>query len=410
MKFVVIGSGPAGFYASLVLSTKGEVLLVEKEERLGGTCVNTGCIPGKAMMRPLALSYLLSKYNRKAEFGLDELQVLAKEASNRLSKGVEYVLEGAGVKVVHGVAKLKSGKVEVDGQTIDADGVVVATGLKRPNATASDDLIELKGFRKVALIGGGVGGVEYAWLLKNAGKEVHVYERGPYLLPNVDEDLRVAVTNHFRKLGIKLHLNSEARVEGNAVITEEGREEFDVVVWTFDRKPNVDGIDLPLDDRGFIKVDERMYTGINNVYAAGDVTGSFTAHEAMRKGIVAGLNLIGIKTVYSGVNVPEVIYTEPQIAKFGLLKGECVKVEMASVARAITDKATEGFVKLCFNEGRLVGGVAFSHDAEEIITLASAMAGKTIEEIVNSQIPHPSYLEAIWEGAFRLLIKRLRPQ
>ena len=408
VKFVVIGSGPAGLYASLVLATRGEVTLVEKAERLGGTCVNFGCVPGKAMIRPLALSYWLSRFNRKVDFDLEELQRLAKEASSRVSKGEEYLLEDAGVKVVHGVAKVKSGTVEVNGQTLAADGVVVATGLKRPEAVSSDDLPELKGLKKVALIGGGVGGVEYGWLLKVAGKEVHIYESGPYLLPRTDRDLSVAVTNHFRKLGVKLHLNVQARVEGNSVITNEGREEFDAVIWTFGRRPNVDGIELPLDDRGFIKVDERMYTGVGNVYAAGDVTGSFTAHEAMRKGVVAGLNLIGIRTTYSGLNVPEVIYTEPQIARFGKTEGECVRVDMASLTRGVADKATEGFVKLCFEEGKLVGALAFSHRAEEIVTLASAMAGKTIEEIVSSQMPHPSYVEAVWEGAFRLLLKKLR--
>ena len=408
MKFVVIGSGPAGLYASLIMATRGEVILIEKEEKLGGTCVRLGCVPGKAMTRPLGLSYWLSRFNRKVNFDFEELQKVAKEASARLSKGVEYVLEDLGVKVVHGIAKVKSGNVEVNGQTLTADGVVVATGLKRPEAVSSDDLPELKGLKKVALIGGGVGGVEYGWLLTMAGMEVHIYESGPYLLPRTDRDLSVAVTNHFRKLGVKLHLNVQARVEGNIVITNEGKEEFDAVIWTFGRKPNVDGIELPLDNKGFIKVDERMYTGVGNIYAAGDVTGSFTAHEAMRKGVVAGLNLIGIRTSYSGVNVPEVIYTEPEIARFGKTDGDCVRVDMASVTRGVTDKATEGFVKLCFEDGKLVGALAFSHRAEEIVTLASAMAGKTIEEIVSTQMPHPSYVETIWEGAFRLLLKKLR--
>jgi dihydrolipoamide dehydrogenase len=407
MRFAVIGSGPAGLYAALTLAQRAKVTLIEQNEKLGGTCVLYGCIPGKAMLKAASLSAQAERLGKRLEFAFNEAQALARRASELVSKGEEYLLSDAGVEVVHGRATLTGGTLRVNNETLRVDGVIVATGTKRPEGTASDDLPSLNDFHRIAVIGGGVGGVEYAWLLRKLGKEVHVYEAEDLLLPKHDPDLRRAVTSHFQKLGVRLHLKARARVEGNKVITEEGAQEFDVVLFSFGRKPNLEGIEVPTDERGFVRVDRYMFTGISNVYAAGDVTGSFTAHEAMRKGIVAALNLLGQRTAYDGTSVPKVIYIHPQIAYFGdVSNGDCVKVQVASLPRAVAERESEGFVKVCFNEGRLAGTVAFSPEAEGVVTLASLMRGKRAEEILLEQIPHPSYLEAIWEAARQYLAKK----
>jgi dihydrolipoamide dehydrogenase len=407
MRFAVIGSGPAGLYAALTLAQRAKVTLIEQNEKLGGTCVLYGCIPGKAMLKAASLSAQVERLGKRLEFAFNEAQALARRASELVSKGEEYLLSDAGVEVVHGRATLTGGTLRVNNETLRVDGVIVATGTKRPEGTASDDLPFLNDFHRIAIIGGGVGGVEYAWLLRKLGKEVHVYEAEDLLLPKHDPDLRRAVTSHFQKLGIKLHLKARARVEGNKVITEEGVQEFDVVLFSFGRKPNLEGIEVPTDERGFVRVDRYMFTGISNVYAAGDVTGSFTAHEAMRKGIVAALNLLGQRTAYDGTSVPKVIYIHPQIAYFGdVSNGDCIKVQVASLPRAVAEREIEGFVKVCFKEGRLAGTVAFSPEAEGVVTIASLMKGKRAEEILLEQIPHPSYLEAIWEAARQYLAKK----
>jgi dihydrolipoamide dehydrogenase len=409
MRFAVIGSGPAGLYAALTLAQRAKVTLIEQNEKLGGTCVLYGCIPGKAMLKAASLSAQAERLGKRLEFTFNEAQALARRASELISKGEEYLLSDAGVEVVHGRATLTGGTLRVNNETLRVDGVIVATGTKRPEGTATDDLPYLNDFHRIAVIGGGIGGVEYAWLLRKLGKEVHVYEAEDLLLPKHDPDLRRAVTSHFQKLGVRLHLKARARVEGNKVITEEGTQEFDVVLFSFGRKPNLEGIEVPTDERGFVRVDQFMFTGISNVYAAGDVTGSFTAHEAMRKGIVAALNLLGQRTAYDGTSVPKVIYTHPQIAYFGdVSNGDCVKVQVASLPRAVAEKESEGFVKVCFKEGRLAGTVAFSPEAEGVVTLASLMRGKRAEEILLEQIPHPSYLEAIWEAARQYLVKKGR--
>ncbi|MCI4455244.1 MAG: NAD(P)/FAD-dependent oxidoreductase [Sulfolobus sp.] len=409
MRFAVIGSGPAGLYAALTLAQRAKVTLIEQNEKLGGTCVLYGCIPGKAMLKAASLSAQAERLGKRLEFAFNEAQALARRASELISKGEEYLLSDAGVEVVHGRATLTGGTLRVNNETLRVDGVIVATGTKRPEGTATDDLPYLNDFHRIAVIGGGIGGVEYAWLLRKLGKEVHVYEAEDLLLPKHDPDLRRAVTSHFQKLGVRLHLKARARVEGNKVITEEGTQEFDVVLFSFGRKPNLEGIEVPTDERGYVRVDQYMFTGISNVYAAGDVTGSFTAHEAMRKGIVAALNLLGQRTAYDGTSVPKVIYTHPQIAYFGdVSNGDCVKVQVASLPRAVAERESEGFVKVCFKEGRLAGTVAFSPEAEGMVTLASLMRGKRAEEILLEQIPHPSYLEAIWEAARQYLVKKGR--
>ncbi|AWR97059.1 NAD(P)-binding protein [Acidianus sulfidivorans JP7] len=407
MNITIIGSGPAGLYAAIAAHKRAKVTLIEKNERLGGTCVLYGCIPSKAMIHPLSLSYSLSKLKKNISFNYYEIQNLAKDSINRLSKGVEYMLESYGVEVIHEEAKIRSGNVNIKNQSISSDAIIVATGTIKPKiegTLASDDLPYLdKDFNKVTIIGGGAGGVEYAWLLHMAGKEVSIIEKSNYLMPYLDDDMRKAITAHFSKLGIKLYLNSEPKIENNKVLLNGKELESDIILYTFGRSPNLDGFEeLPHDK--WIKVDDRMYTGIGNIYAAGDVTGSFTAHEAIHKGFIAGLNAVGIKKSYNSQAVPKVIYTEPQIAYVGKIEGNCVKVNMAEIGRAVVEKNTDGFVKICEKNGKIVGAEAFSHDAEEIITTVSAMMtfNVNIENALDLVIPHPSYLEAIWEALLRL--------
>ena len=403
---IVVGSGPAGIYGAITASALGErVKLIEEKEKLGGTCVLYGCIPSKAMLHPLSIKYSLERLGKNIDFTYEELEKLAQDAINRLSKGVEYMLESAGVEVIHGKAVLKGKEIEVSGQTYSPDKILIATGTLKPElkgTIASDDLPYLdKDFKKVVVIGGGVGGVEYAWLLHKVGKEVHIVEKEPLLLSKHDQDLRVSVTNHFKRIGIKLHLNVEAKIEEGKVKLSNGEEiQADVILMSFGRKPNIEGFES-VPHKYFIDVNEYMETQIKDIYAAGDVTGSFTAHEAIHKGYIAGLNMKGIRKAYNSYAVPKVIYTSPQIAYVGRTdQGKCVKVEMASLARAIAEKETEGFVKICESEGKVIGAVAFSERAEEIISLI-ALAMKlnaNIDDLLDFQYPHPSYLEIIWEA------------
>ena len=403
---IVVGGGPAGIYGAITASLLGEkVKLIEEKEKLGGTCVLYGCIPAEAMVHPLTIKYSLERLGKNIEFTYGELTKLAQDAINRISKGVEYMLESAGVEIINGKAALKGMEIEVSGQTYRPDKILIATGTLKPEvkgAITSDDLPYLdKDFKKVVVIGGGVGGIDYAWLLHKAGKEVHLVEKESLLLAKHDQDLRNAVTNYFKRIGINLHLNTEAKIEEGKVKLSNGEEiQADYIVISFGRKPNLIGFES-IPHKYFIDVNEYMETQIKNVYAAGDVTGSFTAHEAMHKGYVAGLNMKGIRKSYNGNAIPKVISTSPQIAYVGNTdRGKCVKIDMTSLPRAIADKETEGFVKVCEDNGKIIGAVAFSERAEEIISLIALgiKLNASIDNLIDFHYPHPSYLEIIWEA------------
>jgi len=409
MKVTIIGSGPAGLYAALVAQRNGaKVTLVEKSERLGGTCVLYGCIPSKAMLAPLGLAYSLNRLGREVKFTFQELRSLSMSTVDRVSKAVSLTLESAGIDVVHGNAELRSSKVHVGGEQIPSDAVIVATGTRKPDikyTVASDDLPYYEtDFNKVVLIGGGVGGVEYGWLLRMAGKEVTIVEKDSLLLPGHDQDLRTSVTSYFRRMGVNLMLNSIAKLENGSVTVNGEKLDADLVVMTFGRKFETFGFD-ELTSEGKIEVDEFMRTKVNGIYAAGDVTGSYTAHEAIHKGFVAGINATGGRKKYEGNAIPKVIYTEPQIAYVGRTEGICRKTNMTEIVRAVAEKRTEGFVKICRDEqGRITGGVAFSERGEEIITFVSTLMriGVKVSDAIDVVLPHPSYLEAVWETLLRL--------
>ncbi|MEL9969559.1 MAG: NAD(P)/FAD-dependent oxidoreductase [Metallosphaera sp.] len=407
MNLTVVGSGPGGIYAALAASQKGaKVTLVEKQERLGGTCVLYGCIPSKAMIAPLATRYLAGKFGKDISFSYEELQTIAENVVRRASKGVEYMLENGGVNVIHGQAELRSGKINVGAQSLDSDSIVIASGTEKPQVKgtiASDDLHFIKKkFSKVLLIGGGVGGVEYGWLLAMTGKKVTIVERDELLLPKHDIDLRRSVTSHFKRLGIDVRTNSLAEIGDQIKINGE-EEDFDLVVLTFGRKPALKGFE-ELSDGNWIEVDSFMRTKLNNVYAAGDVTGSFTAHEAIHKGIVAGLNAVGEKVSYDKMVIPKVLYTHPEIAYVGKTEGTCVKVSMAEVIRAVAEQSTDGFIKVCAKGENITGGVAFSERAEDIISSLALLMQLNVNVDIASKLimPHPSYLEGLWEALRRL--------
>ncbi|MCY0883946.1 MAG: FAD-dependent oxidoreductase, partial [Acidianus infernus] len=144
MNITIIGSGPAGIYSAIASAKLGnKVRLIEKNDKLGGTCVLYGCIPSKAMLHPLFLKYFAEETGRELNFSFSEIQKIAKNVVNRLSKGVEYMLESYGIEVIHGKAQLKGGNIQVGGQTIPSDKLIVATGTEKPQiegTIASDDL------------------------------------------------------------------------------------------------------------------------------------------------------------------------------------------------------------------------------------------------------------------------------
>ncbi|WP_338604120.1 NAD(P)/FAD-dependent oxidoreductase [Sulfolobus tengchongensis] len=412
MKVAVIGSGPAGVYASLELAKNGvnKVILVEKEERLGGTCVLYGCIPSKAMLHPVHLLTELEKLGKKVSFNLDELRKFGQEALTRLSKGVEYMLEDNGIEVVRGVASLRSGLLNVNNETLQVDYIVLATGTFRERLNGiiySEDLPYLnRDFQSVILVGGDVGGIEFGWMLRKLGKEVFLIDKQSTLLPYLDREVSNNITNYFAKIGIKLYLNRSVKeMREKEVVLDNGEKlTADAVYMTFGRKPSIQGFE-EINHNPYVIVDEYLRTSVNNIFAAGDIIGTHTAHEAMYAGKIAAINILGGKKVFNKEGIPKVVYTHPTIAYVGNMDGRCIKLSLAELGRAITEKETDGFLKVCVKDDKIVGAQAFMKDAEEVISLISFLIrfNVRINEIKDYVAPHPSYIEVITE-----LLSRLR--
>ncbi len=411
MRIGVIGSGPAGVSASLELAKRGhKVTLVEKEERLGGTCVLYGCIPSKAMLNPVHLLTSMEKVGKKdISFSLDELKKLGKEASSRISKGVEYLLEDNGVEVIHGNASLRSGVLNVNNESLKLDYIIIATGTYRERTKGiiySEDLPYLdKDFNSVILVGGDVGGIEFGWLLRKIGKEVFLVDKQNSLLPYLDRDISSTITNYFSKIGVKLYLGRIVKeMKEKEVILDNGeRLTADVVYMTFGRKPSINGFE-EIKHNPFVQVDEYLRTSLSNVFAAGDIIGTHTAHEATYAGKIAALNVMGGKNVFNTLGIPKVVYTHPTIAYVGRMEGQCIKYSLSSLGRAIVEKETDGILKICIDNDRIVGAQAFMKDAEEVISLISLMIrfNMRISDIKDFVAPHPSYIEAITEVLSRI--------
>ncbi|BCU66607.1 pyridine nucleotide-disulfide oxidoreductase [Sulfolobales archaeon HS-7] len=410
MKTVIVGSGPAGVYSAIMLARNSKVTLIDESEKLGGTCILYGCMPSKAMLHATHIIYSARSLGKELNFTQDEIIKLAKDTVNRLSKGVEYTLSSYDVEVIHGKAELSDGTIKVGNQSIDSNGIIVATGTVKPqveNTIASDDIPYLsQKISSAVIIGGGAGGVEYGDLLSEWGVDLSIVERGPTLLPNSDPDLSNAVTTTFKKKGVKLYLNKNVKKieKGIVILDDETKITGDVVIFSFGRKPNVAGFEA-LSRGGPIKVDKTMYTGMGKIYAAGDVTGTYTAHEAIHEGIVASLNLLGIEKEFVSDFVPKVIYAKPEIATIGRMSGNSVKVNYAELGRAIAEKNTSGFLKLFYDGGRINGAVIYGEHAEDIANLISLIISQNLsmQAVFDNVFAHPSYMEILWEALGRAL-------
>ncbi|TRM75494.1 pyridine nucleotide-disulfide oxidoreductase, partial [Sulfolobus sp. E5] len=313
------------------------------------------------------------------------------------------------VEVVHGNASLRSGVLNVNNESLNPDYIIIATGTYRERTRGiiySEDLPYLdRDFNSVILVGGDVGGIEFGWLLRKIGKEVFLIDKQNSLLPYLDKDISNTITNYFSRIGVKLYLGRIVKeMKENEVILDNGeRLTADVVYMTFGRKPSIDGFE-EIKHNPFIQVDEYLRTSLSNVFAAGDIIGTHTAHEASYAGKIAALNIVGERKVFNTLGIPKVVYTHPTIAYVGRMEGQCVKFSLSNLGRAIVEKETDGILKICVENDRIVGAQAFMKDAEEVISLISLMIrfNMSVNELKDFVAPHPSYIEAITEVLSRI--------
>ena len=421
-KIIVIGGGPAGYPAALQAARLGaQVTLIEKN-KLGGVCLNCGCIPSKSLLDAAHKLALLPTLG--AWCGMDgapdvrsswpALQARQQKATAKLVAGIGFLLKKAGVTVVQGEARLvDEHTVAVGTQQLQADGIILATGSQAffpaPFDKIKDQIYDNSNLfnmpalpKSMAIIGGGVIGCEMADFLSALGVEVHVIEMQPRILPQEEETAARTLERALTKRGVIFHTGVSATAE--KILAAIGR--------------SVDLSGLGLENIGVtwtrkgVQVSPQTLQLKNNIYAVGDMNGLCQlAHAATRQGEVAARNLCGQSAVYHNEDVPRAIYTHPEIAAVGLTPAQAqaqgieVKVHKSfflANGRAVAQDQTDGYVELFENTqtGALIGGSIVGAHASELVHIISValQAKMTVAQLQEVIFAHPTLAETIGEA------------
>ena len=443
---VVIGAGPGGYVAAIRLAQLGKNVVLVDKGKLGGICLNYGCIPSKAM---IYAAEFLDKIKKSENMGIsvgkvamdfNKMQDWKDGIISKLVRGIEVLCKQNKIRVIYGTAyfessnrlKITSGK-NID--YVEFKKAIIAVGSKPA---------ELKGFKfdgkkiisstealylnkipeNLAVIGGGYIGLELGMVYAKLGSKVNVIEMKGQILPGFDKEIVDVLQKNLEKLGVETYINSKASKFENGKVTIESKDkgklalDADNVLVAVGRISVTDNIGLEntkvrLDDKGFIKVDKNLRTNDGNIYAIGDVsTGPMLAHKASSQGKFVAEAMAGKKDAYENMVVPAVIFTDPEIATVGMdekeakdkgIKTKIGKFPFRASSRAMTRNATEGFVKVVADEknNKVLGVQIVGSEASDLVSEA-ALAIKmnaTLEDLALTIHPHPTLSESLMEAA-----------
>ncbi|UKK85929.1 dihydrolipoyl dehydrogenase [Sphingopyxis sp. BSN-002] len=447
---LVIGAGPGGYVAAIRAAQLGlKTACAEGRETLGGTCLNVGCIPSKAMLHAseyfeAAAGGAMAKMGIKVkpELDLPTMHGQRIDAVKGLTGGIEFLFKKNKIDWLKGYAQFTSADtVEVAGKSVRAKNIIVATGSSvtpLPGVAVDNDkqiIVDSTGALELAkvpdhmvVIGGGVIGLELGSVWRRLGAKVTVVEYLDQILPGMDGDVRKEANRIFKKQGMDFKLKTKvtkAEVKGKkAVLTLEPAAggdaetlEADVVLVSIGRRPNTEGLGLDkaglaLNQRGQIETDHDFRTSVPGIWAIGDVIpGPMLAHKAEDEGIACAENIAGLTGIVNHDVIPSVVYTWPEIAGVGLTEEQAkergeVKVgkfPMLANSRAKTNHEPDGFVKVIADakSDRVLGVWCIASVAGTMIAQAAqAMEfGATSEDIAYTCHAHPTHSEAIKEAA-----------
>jgi len=452
LDLVVIGSGPGGYVAAIKAAQLGlKVALVEKDPTLGGTCLNVGCIPSKALLHSTETWRHVQHAKHHGIVGAEKLSfdvptMLANKDKvvAQLNKGVEFLVSKRGVEIVRGLGRLgKAGQVLVRGSAgeriLETKNILIATGsvpvelpfMKFDGETviSSDHGISLKAVpEKMVVVGAGAIGLELGSVWARLGAQVTVVEMLPAIGgPAYDADIAKAAQAAFEKQGIRFELGAKVTgvkktAAGSALTAErDGKAlEFpaDKILVAVGRKANTTGLGaaeagLKLDERGRVAIDARYATNLPGVFAIGDVVvGPMLAHKAEEEGVAIAENLAGKHGHVNYGVIPGVIYTDPEVACVGLSEAEAkaknleVKVgkfQLQGNGRAIATDGTTGFIKVIADakSDKVLGVQMVAKGASEMIAAACAHMeyGGSAEDIARTCFAHPTVSESFKEAA-----------
>jgi dihydrolipoamide dehydrogenase len=446
---LVIGAGPGGYVAAIRAAQLGlKTACAESRETLGGTCLNVGCIPSKALLHASELFEeaahgTLAKWGVKAngvELDLDAMHGTRREAVKGLTQGIEFLFKKNKVEWLKGRASFESADtVRIGDRTVRAKNIVIATGssvtplpgveIDQERIVDSTGALEFAQVPKhLVVIGGGVIGLELGSVWKRLGARVTVVEFLDQILPGMDAEVRKEANKIFKKQGFEFRLGTKvtgAQRDGDTVtLTVEpakGRAaetiEADAVLVAIGRRPNTDGLaldkaGLQANAKGQVETDGSFRTPVPGIWAIGDViTGPMLAHKAEDEGIAVAENIAGLTGIVNHAVIPSVVYTSPEIAGVGLTEEQArehgeVKVgkfPMLANSRAKTNREGDGFVKVVADAktDRVLGvWIIASLGGTMIAQAAQAMEfGATSEDIAYTCHAHPTHSEALKEAA-----------
>ena len=443
---VVIGGGPAGYVAAIrAAQVGGKVAVVEKSE-LGGTCLNRGCIPTKTFLKNAEIIEEIEMSSKRGiileneKFTVDMPKVISlkNEIVKTLTNGVQGLLKSNSIKIFKGVGKINKDKdVVINGEEVlrtnkiilaggSKVGSVNIPGIESKRVLTSDDILDLKELPKsLAVIGGGVVGVELGQAYLSFGSEVTVIEMMDRIVPGVDREASETLRKALEKKGMKILTSSKIKEiidEGDKLrIKLEDKEDVvaEKALLSIGRVPDLEAVgELDLEmERGKIKVDKYMETSVKGVYAPGDINGiKMLAHAAFRMGEVAAENaILGNHREIKLETTPSAIYTIPEVGMVGLTEEEAKekydinigKFAFVGNGRALASGDTTGFVKVIADKkyGEILGVHIVGQSAAEIINEASSLMAMeiTVDEVIKTIHGHPTFSEALFEACADVL-------
>lgn len=459
---IVIGSGPGGYVAAIRGAQLGmkvacvEGWLDEKNKQvLGGTCLNVGCIPSKALLE-ISHKYEEAKHGFEhqgliagnLDVDIPKMMAHKEKIVGNLTGGIAGLFKSNGVTPITGWGTVLSKKQvsvkDKDGKetVYDADNIIIATGSRAieipPAKFDNDRIVDSTGAlefqevpKRVGVIGAGVIGLELGSVWSRLGSEVTVLEAQEKFLPAVDQTIAKDAFKHFKKQGLDIKLKSRltgTEIKRNLVYVNyedaDGKEQqfkCDRLIVAVGRTPNSEHLlssdsGVNLDERGFVYVDDECLTSVPGIYAIGDlVRGPMLAHKASEEGIMVVDRIAGEKTEVNYNCIPNVIYTHPELAWVGQTEeelkaeGEPYKVgtfSMAANGRAMAANATEGLVKVIAHEktDRILGVHIVSHQASELVAQAVVAMefGSSAEDLALTCFAHPTLSESVHEAAMNV--------
>jgi dihydrolipoamide dehydrogenase len=446
--FLVVGAGPAGYVAAIRLAQLGRKVVLVERDRVGGVCLNWGCIPVKSLLhaastvRGAAEARRMGIMFEQPQIDFQALYGWKGRVIDRLVRGVEFLLRSNGVETVKGTARFSDGHrvsvVQPDGTEVEfrAENIIIATGSTSSvlpgfepdggqviDSNGALNLTRLPG--RVAVIGAGAIGLEFATAFRRLGASVSVLELMPQLLPGFDVEVSSALRKAMQSEGIEFNLGVKVtgldREPGLAVRylsgETESKVETDLVLVAIGRKPLTAGLELDqagvkLDERGFIAVDQKYRTSADHIYAIGDVKpGLMLAHRAMADGISLAESLGGGRQ-WRFKAVPSCVYTDPEVASVGLneaeaggqnIKVKVSRVPISALGRSLTLGRSDGLCKMVVDaETDKVLGVQIAAPQADVLIAEATVAielGLTAAELGHVVHAHPTMSELLFEAA-----------